>query len=79
MITFEQVLEKLRQGKRLELKFILNGGLYSRHQILLEDGRLIDESFVDGSITKSTISNYKKSFYGKAFHKNAVELLEECL
>ena len=77
MITFDEVVAKLKAGKSIELKFNLNGGVYSRHLLSLDDGILTDESFVDGSITNTTVARYKKSFYGKAFNKNAVQLLEE--
>ena len=77
MITFSEVITKLKAGKILELKFNLIGGLYSRHQLSYDDGFIRDESFVDGSVSKTTIARYKKSFYGKAFNKNAVQLIEE--
>jgi hypothetical protein len=77
MISFEEVTRKLKAGNILELKFNLIGGLYSRHLLSYDDGFIRDESFVDGSVSKTTIAKYKKSFYGKAFTKNAVQLIEE--
>ena len=77
MITLERVIKKLMAGKHIELRFQLNYGIYSRHLLSYDDGFIRDESFVDGSITKTTIPKYKKSFYGKAFTKKAVRLIEE--
>ena len=77
MITFQEAIRKLKDGIILELKFNLISGLYSRHQLSYDDGFIRDESFVDGSVSKITIAKYKKSFYGKAFNKNAVQLIEE--
>ena len=77
MTTFEEVLAKLKSGKAVELKFCLNFGIYSRHLLSLKDGSIIDESFVDGSVSNTTIAEYKNSFYGKAFNKNAVQLIKE--
>ena len=77
MITFDGVIRKLREGKRVELKFHLNFGVYSRHELTLERGKICDKSYVDGSTSQFTIRQYSESFYGEAFRKNAVELIEE--
>jgi len=76
MITFNEVLGHLEQGKAVELKFNLIGGLYSRHELSLDDGKIIDFSYVDDSTSTYTIKQYKNSFHGKAFQKGAVKLEE---
>jgi hypothetical protein len=42
----------------------------------LVGGKIEDESGVDGSSSTYTIAQYKRSFHGRAFKKNAVELSE---
>ncbi len=76
MITFNDVLALLNQGKSVELKFHLNGFLFSRHTLTLVGRKIEDESSVDGSTSTYTIEQYKRSFHGRAFKKNAVELSE---
>ena len=76
MITFNEVMEYLRAGKTVELKFHLNGFLFSRHTLTLVGKNIEDESSVDGSTSTYTIEQYKRSFHGRAFKKNAVELSE---
>jgi hypothetical protein len=76
MITFKEVLALLKQKKTVELKFHLNGPIFSRHILTLENGKIEDESCVDGTISTYSIEQYKRSFHGKAFHANAVELSE---
>jgi hypothetical protein len=76
MITFTEVLALLRQGKSVELKFHLNGLIFSRHTLTLIGRNIEDESSVDGSTSTYTIEQYKRSFHGRAFKKNAVELSE---
>jgi hypothetical protein len=77
MITFEEVLAKLKTGKSVLLKFNLNFGIYSRHKLSFRKGKIVDHSYVDESITRSTIKAYRTGFYGKAFLKNAVQLIKE--
>ena len=76
MITFNEVMQLLNTGKTVELKFQLNGFLFSRHTLTLVGKIIEDESAVDGSISTYTIEQYKRSFHGRAFKKNAVELSE---
>ena len=76
MITFNDVMQHLKLDKTVELKFSLNFGLYSRHELSLVDGRIEDFSYVDESRSRYTIKEYKKSFHGKAFAKGAVQLEE---
>jgi hypothetical protein len=76
MVTFNDVLVLLKQGKAVELKFNLNGFLFSRHTLTLVDRKIEDESSVDGSTSTYSIDSYKRSFHGRAFKKNAVELSE---
>ena len=76
MPTFDEVLALLRKGKSVELKFHLNGFLFSRHTLTLVDGKIEDESSVDGSTSVYTIESYKRSFHGRAFRCKAVELSE---
>jgi len=76
MITFNDVLALLKKGKVVELKFHLNGFLFSRHTLTLVDGKIEDESAVDGSTSVYTTEQYKRSFHGRAFKANAVELSE---
>lgn len=77
MITFDEVLKKLKEGKRLELKFNLCGGLFSRHELSMYNGKIEDFSYVDDSTTTSTVSQYRRGFYGKAFKQKTVSLEEE--
>jgi hypothetical protein len=76
MITFKEVLALLKQGKSVELKFHLNGCLFSRHTLTLVDGKIEDESGVDDSTSIYTIDSYRRSFHGRAFKRKAVELSE---
>ncbi len=76
MITFNEVLAHLEKGKAVELKFSINYGLFSRHELSFVDGRIEDYSYVDGATTIYTIKQYKKSFHGRAFEKGAVQLEE---
>ena len=76
MITFNEVMQYLKKGKSVELKFHLNGFLFSRHTLTLVDGKIEDDRGVDCSISTYTIDSYKRSFHGKAFKANAVELSE---
>ena len=76
MITFNEVMQLLNTGKTVELKFHLNGFLFSRHTLTLVDGKIEDESGVDGSTSSYTIKQYRCSFHGRAFKANAVELSE---
>jgi len=76
MITFNEVMQYLKQGKSVELKFHLNSFLFSRHTLTLVDGKIEDDSSVDDSTSTYTIGEYKKSFHGKAFRCKAVELSE---
>ncbi|TAK54028.1 MAG: hypothetical protein EPO24_13605 [Bacteroidetes bacterium] len=77
MISLEEALTKLKEGKRLELKFYLAGGLFSRHELSLDNGMIVDFSYVDDSTTMTTIKEYKRGFYGRAFKKQHVQLEEE--
>lgn len=77
MITFKEVIQKLKTGKQLLLKFNLCGGLFSQHELTFHRGLIHDHSFVDDSDTRYTVKQYHKSFYGKAFTQKAVQLLEE--
>jgi hypothetical protein len=77
MITFADVLTKLKQGKSVWLKFNLNFGIYSRHKLRLQKGMIVDHSYVDQSIERSSIAAYMTGFYGEAFSKNAVQLIQE--
>jgi hypothetical protein len=76
MITFNEVMKYLKAGKKVELKFHLNGFLFSRHTLTIVDGMVEDESAVDGTTSTYTIEQYKRSFHGRAFKKNVVELSE---
>ena len=76
MPTFDEVLALLKQGKSVELKFHLNSFLFSRHLLTLVDGKIEDESSVDDSTSIYTVAQYKRSFHGKAFKSNVVELSE---
>jgi hypothetical protein len=76
MITFNEVMKYLKAGKTVELKFHLNGFLFSRHTLTIVDGKIEDESGVDGSTSTYSIDSYKHSFHGRAFALNAVELSE---
>jgi hypothetical protein len=53
MITFSEVLQYLKKGKTVELKFHLNFGLFSRHELCLVDGKIEDFSYVDESRSRS--------------------------
>jgi len=77
MITFNEMLQHLKQGKTVELKFNLNFGVYSRHRLRLRRGIIVDHSFVDNSVTRTSAKAYRRGFYGKAFNKHAIELLKE--
>ncbi len=76
MITFNEVMQLLNTGKTVELKFHLNGFLFSRHTLTLVGRKIEDESSVDGSTSTYSVESYKRSFHGRAFKKNAVELSE---
>ena len=76
MITFQEVLAHLKQKKTVEVKFHLNGPIFSRHLLTLVDGKIEDESCVDGTTSIYTVESYKRSFHGRAFEANAVELSE---
>ena len=76
MATFDEVLQLIKSGKSVELKFYLSMGLFSRHELSLEDGKIEDFSFIDSSLSTYTIEEYKQSFHGKAFISNAVEIEE---
>ena len=76
MATFEKVLSLLRQGKSVELKIYLVGGLFGRHLLSLEGGKIRDFSYVDDSTNICSIKEYKASFYGKAFRKKCVKIDE---
>jgi hypothetical protein len=72
MITFNEVMQYLKQGKSVELKFHLNSFLFSRHLLTLVDGKIEDESAVDDSTSIYTIEQYKRSFHGKAVELSEV-------
>ena len=76
MATFEEVLQLLQSGKSVELKFHLNSIMFSRHELFLVDGKIEDFSYVDNSTTTYSVSEYRRSFYGKAFNKSTVEIDE---
>ena len=76
MITFNEVMKYLKAGRKVELKFHLSGFVFSRHTLTIVDGKIEDKSGVDGSTSIYTIKQYKRSFHGRAFKKNAVELSE---
>jgi len=76
MPTFDDVLTLLKNGKSVELKFQFNSLLFSRHTLTLVDGKIEDESSVDGSTSIYTINSYKRSFHGRAFRASYVELSE---
>ena len=76
MITFNEVLAHLEQGKAVELRFHLNYGLFSRHELSLVDSKIEDFSYVDDSTSTYTIKEYKNSFHGKAFQRGTVQLEE---
>ena len=59
MITFNEVMQHLNAGKTVELKFHLNGFLFSRHTLTLVGGKIEDESGVDGSTSSYTIEQYQ--------------------
>jgi hypothetical protein len=76
MATFDEVLQLIKSGKSVELKFYLSMGLFSRHELSLEDGKIEDFNFIDSSLSTYTIEEYKQSFHGRAFISNAVEIEE---
>lgn len=76
MASFDEVLKLLKESKSVELKFYLSFGIFSRHELTLIDGKIEDFSYVDSSLATYTIEEYKKSFHGKAFFSNAVEIEE---
>ena len=76
MATFEEVLALLKQGRFVELRFHLNSILFSRHELFLVDGKIQDFSYVDDSTNTYSVSEYRRSFYGKAFTNSTVEIDE---
>ena len=59
MITFNEVLAHLEEEKAVELKFNRIGGVFSRHELSLDDRKIIDFSYVDDSTSTYTIKQYK--------------------
>ena len=74
MVKFNEVLAHLEAGKTVELRFQLNYGVFSIHELSLVDGKIEDFSHVDSSTSRYTINDYRKSFHGKAFEKGAVQI-----
>jgi hypothetical protein len=76
-MTFDDLLHRLRIRDTVTVKFFLNYGLYSCHELRLVRSTIVDFSHVDGSTTRTSITNYRNGFYGQAFKQNAVKLLED--
>lgn len=77
IVTFDEVLQIMKRRKKVQLKFHFVDGVYYRHTLQLRKSMVIDYSFVDNSMNKFTVEEYKKSIYGKAFKKHAVELIKK--
>lgn len=69
-------MKRIKSGETIELQFSLAGGLYSRHELWIEGGMIHDFSCVDSSEYFCTEKEYRSSFYGKAFKKQSVKLME---
>ncbi len=76
-MTFDDLLHLLRVRDTVTVKFFLNYGLYSCHELRLVRNSIIDFSHVDGSTTRTSIEKYRNGFYGQAFKQNAVKIMEE--
>ena len=77
MTTLDEVMRKIKSGVTVELRFYLAGGLlFSVHDLWFEDGKIYDFSYVDSSENFYTEKQYRYSFYGKAFKKHSVKLME---
>jgi hypothetical protein len=76
-MTFDDLLHILRVRDSVTVKFFLNYGLYSCHELRLVRSTIFDFSHVDGSTTRCSVSKYRNGFYGQAFKQNAVKLLED--
>lgn len=77
MTTLDEVMNIIKSGQTVELHFYLAGGLlFSVHDLWFEDGKIYDFSYVDSSEYSYTERQYRSSFYGKAFKKNSVKLME---
>lgn len=80
LLTWDEAAQKLHNGKTLEIAISLgkNGGIFARHTLHLNKrGFIVDHSSVDNSTNSSSVPDYRSGFYGKAFKKNAVRLIEE--
>jgi hypothetical protein len=76
-MTFDDLLHLLHVQDTVTVKFFLNYGLYSCHELRLVRRTLVDFSHVDGSTTRCSVAKYRNGFYGQAFKQNAVKLLED--
>lgn len=76
-MTFDDLLHLLRMRDTVTVKFFLNCGLYSCHELRLVRSTIVDFSHVDGSTTRTSITKYRDGFYGKAFKQSAVKIMEE--
>lgn len=51
---------------------LLDGPLRSSHEFSLENGKVVDDSMVDGSRTTYTKHQFQKSIYAKAIERGAL-------
>jgi hypothetical protein len=75
-MTFNDLLRLLHVRDTVTVKFFLNYGLYSCHELRLVRRTIVDFSHVDGRTTRCSVLKYRNGFYGQAFKQNAVKLLE---
>ena len=76
MTTLDEVMKQIKSGVTVQLRFYLAGGLFSVHDLWFEDGLIYDFSYVDSAESSYTEKQYRSSFYGTAFNKQSVKLME---
>lgn len=71
-LTQEKLLFLFAQGKTVEVRIVLNGGLFSRHELHQYGRRIYDFSYVDGSEYSLGYKQFwKLSFVAEAIEKGA--------
>ena len=80
VISFIELLDLLHTGYRVEVRVTLCGGLYSRHELSLDDDdSVIDFSYVDSEETIHTPTEFTRSIVAQAAKKNGVVVEQQWL
>ena len=70
-LNLKQLIGLMKNGFHVEVKALLMAGLFSRHELRLDNKTIIDFSYVDSCTTRYTLPEFKRqSIIAKAAQRN---------